>query len=74
MNPQLVCSERKEPTKRNPVRSRGADALTRFLRMRGGAAVGGKKEGEIKSSYLAAVTAIEAWCAESGLDSSIKGL
>merc|ERR1719183_467442 len=37
-------------------------------------AVGGKKEGEIKSSYLAAVTAIEAWCAESGLDSSIKGL
>jgi hypothetical protein len=44
------------------------------LGLAGGGAVGGKKEGEIKSSYLAAVTAIEAWCAESGLASSIKGL
>jgi hypothetical protein len=35
---------------------------------------GGKKEGEIKSAYLAAVKAMEAWCAESGLASSIKGL
>jgi hypothetical protein len=56
------------------VRSCGADALTRNLRLGGVGAVGGKKEGEIKSSYLAAVTAIEAWCVESGLDSSIKGL